>query len=517
MANQEKRYLRFTLSQRLEHWIMMISFSVLCLTGLPQRYPLTNWADWIIQSLGGIESTRIIHRVAAVIFMLVFLYHLIATFYRIYVRRVRLTMLPGLKDAIDLLDSIRYQFGLIRRPPKLPRYTFAEKMEYWAVVWGGVIMVSTGFMLWNPIATTRFLPGEFVPAAKAAHSAEALLAFLAILIWHFYWVHLKVFNRSIFSGHLSREQMQHEHAAELEELESGRMPPPPPPEVKLRRERIFVPIASITTAVGLVSLYGFVTFEQTAITTVPPAETVVAFIPATPTPTPIPTPTPSPTPTVAGQAEAASGNAPLISHPLGGREDCLECHAAAGPLPYPANHEGWPVSTCTVCHSTDQENPPPPAVQHKIEGREDCLKCHELDTLPDSHQAGNFTSENCLICHRPEEKAVAQTEADAQAEESAANEAEAAAPVGDVSFAKDLLPLLQENCETCHGEIAMGDLNVTSYEALAKGGANGPAFVPGSPDESIIVKTMQGEHRRKLEGQDLQKLIAWIAAGAENN
>jgi formate dehydrogenase gamma subunit len=512
MAEQTKLYPRFTLAQRLEHWIMMISFTILVITGIPQRYPLTTWADWIIRNLGGIESVRIIHRVSAVVFMLVLLYHLIAVFYRVYVLRVRLTMLPGLKDATDLLDSVRYQLGLTQQQPKLPRYTFAEKMQYWAVIWGGVIMVITGFMLWNPVATTRFLPGEFVPAAKAAHSAEALLAFLAILIWHFYWVHLKVFNRSMFSGHLTREQMQHEHAAELEELESGRLPPPPLPEAKLRRERIFVPIASIVTAVGLVSLYGFVTFEQTAITTVPPAETVAAFIPATPTPTATPSPTPPPTPTPPGGA-AEPVSVPLITHPLGGREDCQECHALTGPLPYPENHEGWPVSSCTVCHSTEQENPPPPPVEHKLQGREECLKCHELDTLPDSHQAANFDNDNCLICHAPVEQAVAEANPAAEPEPTE----EAAPPVGQVSFAADILPALEENCSTCHGSIAMGELDATSYEALLKGGANGPSIVPGAPDQSSLVTVIQGEHLGALPEPDLQKLIAWIAAGAENN
>lgn len=153
MTTQKERYLRFTLAQRLEHWIMMVSFTILCLTGLPQRYPLNPWADWIIRNLGGIETVRIIHRVSAVVFMLVLLYHIIMVFYRVYVLRVRLTMLPGLKDALDLLDSVRYQLGLIRQQPKLPRYTFAEKMEYWAVIWGGVIMVITGFMLYLPTIT----------------------------------------------------------------------------------------------------------------------------------------------------------------------------------------------------------------------------------------------------------------------------------------------------------------------------------------------------------------------------
>jgi hypothetical protein len=286
------------------------------------------------------------------------------------------------------------------------------------------------------------------------------------------------------------------------------------------------------TAVGLVTLYGFVTFEQTAIATVPTAETVVAFIPATPTPTPTPSPTPVPTPTVAGQEvqAVASGNAPLISHPIDGREDCLECHAGNGPLPYPPNHEGWPVSTCTVCHATDGENPPPPAIQHKIKGREDCLKCHELDTLPDSHQAGNFTNENCTICHAPKNKEVAQNEAkstptpadegavneseETSSKESTASESEASASVGNITFAKDILPLFEGKCKTCHIKTAKGDLSLSSYESLMKGSASGPVVVPGSPDESLLVQIMQDDHPRQLEGQDLQKLMAWIAAGA---
>jgi hypothetical protein len=94
---------------------------------------------------------------------------------------------------------------------------------------------------------------------------------------------------------------------------------------------------------------------------------------------------------------------------------------------------------------------------------------------------------------------------------------EANARVGDISFSGDILPLLQDNCGMCHSTMGKGDLDVTSYEALVQGGANGPAFVPGSPDESQLVKTMQEEHFRKLEEPDLQKLIVWIAAGAENN
>ncbi len=73
----------------------------------------------------------------------------------------------------------------------MDRYTWEEKVEYWSLLWGTIVMIVTGFMLWNPIATARFLPGEFIPAAQVVHGGEALLAILAVLVWHFYSVHLR--------------------------------------------------------------------------------------------------------------------------------------------------------------------------------------------------------------------------------------------------------------------------------------------------------------------------------------
>ena len=406
MARSET-YSRFTVAQRLEHWIMALSFTMLTITGLPQRYALSDWAEWMISTMGGIETVRIIHRIAAVVFMAVLLYHFIVVVYKIYVLRIRLSMLPTFKDVTDLLDSVHYQLGITQLHPKFPRYNFAEKMEYWAVIWGAIIMAATGFMLWNPIATTRFLPGEFVPAAKAAHSAEALLAFLAIIIWHVYWVHFKTFNRAMFTGKLTRQQMLAEHAVELTEIEAGPIPASPAAEIQHQRERIFLPVASVISVVGIFGLYGFVTLEQTAITTVPPAFTAEAFVPATPTVTPTPLPTPTATPTPLGGIAVAL-NASLITHPLGGREECLECHAADGPLPYPENHQDFSVPTCTICHSTEQENPPPLLMEHKL--RSNCLRCHEVDTIPESHAVANFTNEDCALCHPPSKKETAKKE-----------------------------------------------------------------------------------------------------------
>lgn len=401
MANQQQTYTRFTLAQRIEHWVMTSSFVVLIITGLPQRYALTSWGEFIIDLLGGIESVRIIHRVAAVVFMVVMIYHFIIVAYKIFVLRVRPTMMLALDDARDLFNSIRYYLGISQEHPKLPRYNFAEKIEYWSVIWGGVLMAVTGFMLWNPIATSSLFPGQFIPAARAAHSAEAVLAFLAIIVWHFYWVHVKTFNRSIFTGELTREQMLDEHAAELEEIESGAQPLPSPPEEIRQRRRIFTPIASVVTVVMLVGLYGFVTFERTAITTLPPAERAQAFVPATSTPTstPLPTPTPTATPEEPEDGDEIPETVPVVSHQIEGREDCFLCHSADGPVPNPETHADYTLDTCLICHSTEEAGSPPAVVQHKIEGREECTRCHRDDLLPTSHQEAAFTDGDCLLCH----------------------------------------------------------------------------------------------------------------------
>jgi len=229
------------------------------------------------------------------------IYHLLAVLHRVLVRRLALSMLPALDDLKDLLRDLGFYLGLRRGRSRPGRYSYVEKAEYFALVWGTLIMILTGFMMWNPIATANLLPGEAIPAAKSAHGNEALLAVLAIVLWHFYHVHIRHFNRSMFTGVLSRQEMQHEHPAELEAIEAGTQPLPAPPEVIRKRERAFLPGAALLAVALGFGLLRFVTFEQSAITTVPPGEVVDPFIPQTPTPAP----TLAPIPTVAGVRPAS--------------------------------------------------------------------------------------------------------------------------------------------------------------------------------------------------------------------
>ncbi len=286
-------YTRFGIFERVEHWTLFASFTTLGVTGLVQKYATFGLAQAIMATLGGIETVRVIHRVAATVMMFETIYHLGAAGYKLFVRRDRMTMLPTLSDVRNAVQALLYNLGFGKTRPQQGRYTFEEKAEYWALIWGTVVMGVTGFMMWNPIATTRFLPGIVVPAAKAAHSGEALLAVLAIIIWHFYHVHLRHFNKSMFSGKISEKEMLEEHPLELADLKAGVSTAPEPALIQ-RRQRVFYPVFGLVAVLMLVGIYAFVTIEDTAITTLPPAEQLQVFAPLTPTPLPTALPTATP-------------------------------------------------------------------------------------------------------------------------------------------------------------------------------------------------------------------------------
>jgi len=275
VSAEGRTYLRFTPVQRLEHLALIVSFTLLALTGLPQKYSSSGVGERLIGLMGGIEAVRIAHRIAAFALMASTIVHVVDVAFLLFVERVKLAMLPGADDLRHVWQALRYNLGLAGQRPRTGRYTFEEKVEYWSLVWGTLLMIATGFMLWNPIATTRFLPGQFIPAAQVVHGGEAVLAVLAIVIWHGYGVHLRHFNRSMFTGTMTEAEMREEHPAELEEILAGSLPPPPDPPLRRRRLRRFIPLATVALVALLAGLWYFVTFEQTAIPTVPrqvPAE-----------------------------------------------------------------------------------------------------------------------------------------------------------------------------------------------------------------------------------------------------
>ena len=285
MTPNGPEYPRFRLMARIEHMTLLVSFTILCLTGLPQKFPFSPVSQGLIQLLGGIEVARMIHRWAAVVLVLGTVYHLLTSAYRLFVKREDMRMLPELKDGYDLRDTVAYNLGFSDEPPRMPKFNFGEKFEYWAVVWGTGVMILTGFILWNPIAVTQFLPGELIPVSLEAHGWEAVLAAVSIVIWHLYNVLVKHRNVSMFTGTLSHKIMEEEHALELERLEAGGAPwKVVPPQILNRRRRIYFAVAGVVTVLALALVIWMFTFEDTAII-VEPAATRDVFVPlATPNP-----------------------------------------------------------------------------------------------------------------------------------------------------------------------------------------------------------------------------------------
>lgn len=322
--DKPQSYLRFRGVERIEHWLAFASFSILALTGLVQKFAEVALSQSIISLLGGIETVRIIHRIAVIVLMIETIYHIGAVGYKVLVLRRPMSMLPGIDDVRNAWKIILHNLNPKRPKPQQGRYTFDEKFEYWAFVWGTLIMAITGFMLWNPIASAKFLPGEIIPAAKAAHGGEALLAILAILVWHLYHVHLKHFNLSMFTGFLSEKEMREEHPIELANIKAGMKDHLVHPTILQKRRKVFLGAYSIVATVLLFAVYLFVTFEETAIKTIPPAEDVIVFVPLTPTP--FPTALPTETPSAELPTTWNQGFADLFG------SKCGQCHTGAGAL-----------------------------------------------------------------------------------------------------------------------------------------------------------------------------------------
>lgn len=278
MNEKAKSYfLRFPIPRRIEHITLLTTFIILAATGLPQKYPLSAFSVFVVQTLGGIENLYKIHHIATVIVMVAVTYHMLTIAYHVFVLRSNWSMMLFPQDIKDAIQSLLYNLGFAKSPPKMGRYTFEEKFEYWAFVWGYSVMAVTGFIMWNPVTSMRYIPGEIFPAAKAAHGGEAVLAVLAIIVWHMYHVRIKRTNNAMFTGRLEMEVMEEEHPLELEETKAGITHRPDAVTLK-KRQMVYYPLAALFTVVMIFGAYKYVTIEQTAVDVVPslyaPAETV---------------------------------------------------------------------------------------------------------------------------------------------------------------------------------------------------------------------------------------------------
>jgi len=246
LIRDDEIFLRMNLAERIQHFLLVLTFFILIVTGLP----LVFYELKIFKSLFSFEKVfyirGIMHRVAAVILIINIIWHI---FYAIFTRRGRNNfkeMIPKFKDIRDAWDLFWHNVGLTQflykrgilkkflekhpywlfeKEPEFGRYNFIEKFEYLAVAWGSFVMIISGFFMWNVELSLKLFPLWAHDIFVIVHGYEAMLAFLAIIIWHMYNVHLnpevfpmsKVWLNGKITGHELRTLHPLEYKKILEE------------------------------------------------------------------------------------------------------------------------------------------------------------------------------------------------------------------------------------------------------------------------------------------------------------
>jgi cytochrome b subunit of formate dehydrogenase len=263
------RIQRFNLLHRLTHAILFISVIGLALTGLPLRYHTPQWAGWIFGLFGGHAAPRVLHRIFAALTILYAGMHF-AYLWNLWRRSPKRpffktvfgpnSMIPNWPDVKQFFQHMRWM--LFAGPqPKFGRWTYWEKFDYWAVFWGVAIIGASGLIMALPRFTAQLFPGWIFNVAVIVHSDEALLAASFLFAIHFFHVHLRPqrfpLDHVIFTGSITREEMEAERPLELEQLEAeGRVPALAAAEPNCTQLVVNRVIAAITLLTGLALLVG---------------------------------------------------------------------------------------------------------------------------------------------------------------------------------------------------------------------------------------------------------------------
>ena len=220
-------YLRMSLSERFQHGTLALSFITLVVTGFALKFPDAWWVAPVGEISPLIFAARgILHRIAAVVLVLAGLYH---CYYVLFVPRGKqllrdLMPVPG--DLRDALAVMKYNLGFTSGKPAFGRFSYIEKSEYWALVWGTIVMGMTGGILWFDNTFLGLLTKLWWDVARTVHYYEAWLATLAIIVWHFYFVIFNPdsypVNLAFWKGTLTEEEMSEEHPLELEQIQRKR-------------------------------------------------------------------------------------------------------------------------------------------------------------------------------------------------------------------------------------------------------------------------------------------------------
>lgn len=206
---------RFTKNEVIQHLLLLTSFITLAITGFALKYNQSWWAE-MLQTMGMTETVRQnIHRIAAIIMIGAGVYHLFYLLFTARGRDVLKNLIPKYHDIVEARDNILYYLRIKKTKPHFDKYDYTEKAEYWALIWGTVIMGVTGFILWFPTIVGNWAPTWLIKVSELIHFYEAILATLAILVWHWFFVifhpHEYPMSLTWLNGKMTLDTYRHLH------------------------------------------------------------------------------------------------------------------------------------------------------------------------------------------------------------------------------------------------------------------------------------------------------------------
>lgn len=213
---------RWNFQQRLQHMLVVLSVATLMLTGFPIKYSDSAWAQFVFRITGGFDNTFYIHIAAAVVMLGTAIYHVIYLLFAWRRYGLSLDMLPRWKDFVDSFHHGLFLLGIRKERPQFGRYSYLEKFEYFAIVFGTFVMGLSGLALLFPGISLQYLPRIVLHILRLAHSNEAFVSLLALVFGHFFFVHLNplIFpsNTTWFNGRMRLDAWIEEHPLEYQKL-----------------------------------------------------------------------------------------------------------------------------------------------------------------------------------------------------------------------------------------------------------------------------------------------------------
>lgn len=219
MHNGQPYIIRFTRSVRVQHFIAMLAFMALAITGLARAFDDTRLGQILVRLMGGLEQARQIHYLFALLLAVLAVYHTVDAADSYFVRRIRAVMLPTRQDWKDFVQVLLLNLGKSNKLPLYDRYSYEEKGVYWSVALSVLLLGFSGLVMWFPAHISHVIPWQIYPYAVVLHRWVAIFVVAVVALAHTYQVLLRKRNLSIFTGRMTLDDMRAEHPVELAYLE----------------------------------------------------------------------------------------------------------------------------------------------------------------------------------------------------------------------------------------------------------------------------------------------------------